>query len=259
MKRSVFFFVSALFLGFASTPALAYIPYIATESAVPVERGNSRLDLAFGFEKWDTNPRETRYIMDTELSYGLINNLEFTVNVPYVVKNVSRGRNRSGLGDLTLKAKIRFIKGRAANPVSISGMIISKFPSCNENKGLTPDCTGEPDMGFKAITSKEFFPVTVHLNLGYLFIGNPPNTDFDDVFSYSIGADLLTQVDFLHVVGEFAGETNRDPDSGSDPLSMLIGVLYELDLQKVVTVAADFGLTKAAPEVGLNFGFRYLF
>ncbi|HSG06467.1 MAG TPA: hypothetical protein VLB09_08725, partial [Nitrospiria bacterium] len=236
-------FIVVLLAGFFATPASAYVPYLYSDTAVPVERGKSRLDFTVGFEKWSLKPRETRYIFDTELSYGLINNLEFTVQVPYVVRDPNGKGSRSGLGDLNLKAKIRFIKGRAANPVSMSGMILLKFPGCDEDKGLTPECTGETDLGIKGIASKEFFPVTMHLNLGFIVVGNPPNSSLDDVFAYGLAFDMLTRVEFLHAVAELSGETNRDPDAKSDPHSLLIGLLYDIDIKKSVSLAADFGLT----------------
>lgn len=246
--------------------AFALLPYIASETAVPVDRGRSRLDISFSQERW--NSRLSIYTLNAELSYGLINNLDFSVEAPYLFRTETKGKDEDGLGDLTLKAKIRFIKGREANPVSIAGQLSAKFPSCNEDKFLDQECTGEPDVGIRGIASKEFFPVTVHLNVGYLFIGNPPNTTLDDVFTYSLAFDYLTVADYFHVVGELAGETNRYPKAVSGPLSRgtsanplsgLIGLLYDVDVDKVLSLTGRIGLTDASPDYGISAGFRYLF
>jgi Putative MetA-pathway of phenol degradation len=256
------FFILASTL-FASRPALALLPYIDSETAVPVERGKSRLDLSMQDDRW--SHRLSIYGLKAELSYGLINNLEFSVNAPYLFRRVKGpGKvdgvgNEDGLGDLTLKAKIRFIKGREATPVSIAGQLSVKFPSCDDHKKLSQECTGEPDVGLRAIASKEFFPVTVHLNLGYIFIGNPPNSNLDNVLTYSLAFDYVTVVNDLRVAGELAGETNRDPDTPEDPLAALIGLLYDVDMTKVLTLAGSVGLTKASPDFSLSAGFRYLF
>ncbi len=242
-----------------SRPAFALLPYIASETAVPVERGKSRLDLSFKLEQQNPDPHQSRYALNAELSDGLINNLEFAVDVPYRFLKVNGAQDEDGLGDLTLKAKIRFIKGREATPVSIAGQLSVKFPSCNKDKQLSQECTGEPDVGVRAIASKEFFPVTIHLNLGFIFIGNPPNAELDDVVTYSLAFDYLTVADYVHVVGELAGETNRDPNTPEDPLAALIGLLYDVDVNKVLSLAGNIGLTKASPDYGLSVGFRYLF
>ncbi|HEY4484904.1 MAG TPA: hypothetical protein VI702_01075, partial [Nitrospiria bacterium] len=250
--------MALILVAFSSAPSHAVLPYLASETAVPVERGKSRLDLSFGQERWaDLNPEQTRYAIIAELSYGLINNLEFSVQVPYLFNKVEGYRNEDGLGDLTLKAKIRFIKGREANPVSIAGQVSMKFPSCDDSKALSQDCTGEPDLAVRAIASKEFFPVTVHLNLGYIYVGNPPGVQLDDVFTYSLGLDYLTVADYFHVIGELAGESNRYPKTGnsplspgtsSNPLSALVGLMYEIDVDKILTLAGSVGVTNASPD-----------
>lgn len=250
----VFILASTLF---ASRPALALLPYIDSETAVPVDRGKSRLDFGIQAERWSRH--ESVYALKAELSYGLINNLEFSVDVPYLFRTLKNAPDEDGLGDLTLKAKIRFIKGREATPVSLAGQLSVKFPSCDDNKKLSQECTGEPDVGLRAIASKEFFPVTVHLNLGYIFIGNPPNSNLDNVLTYSLAFDYVTVVNYLRVAGELAGETNRNPDTPEDPLAVLIGLLYDVDMTKVLTLAGSAGLTKASPDYSLSVGFRYLF
>ena len=258
--------LTLFFVLLQSGPAFALLPYVASETAVPVDRGKSRLDLSFSHDRWTS--RLSTYALTGELSYGLINNLEFSVEVPYLFRTVKGDKDEDGLGDLTLKAKIRFIKGREANPVSIAGQLAVKFPSCNEDKGLSQECTGEPDVAIRAIASKEFFPVTVHLNIGYIFIGNPPNASLDDVFTYSAAFDYLTTAENFHVVGELAGETNRYPKSAfnpiakstsANPLSALVGLMYDVDVNKVLSLAGNVGLTDASPDYGISVGFRYLF
>ena len=49
-----------------------------------------------------------------ELTYGIINNLDFEVELPYRFLRVEGAGDEDGLGDLKLKSKIRFIKGRRA-------------------------------------------------------------------------------------------------------------------------------------------------
>ncbi|MEK6684665.1 MAG: hypothetical protein AABY46_08425 [Nitrospirota bacterium] len=264
--RASFYGLILLLALLPSRPALALLPYLASETAVPVEQGKSRLDVSLSDERW----RRTlsTFALTTELSSGLLNNLDFSVDVSYRFRKERQDSDEDGLGDLKLKAKVRFIKGREANPVSIAGQLTVKFPSCNEDKRLSHECTGEADVGVRAIASKEFFPMMVHLNLGYIFVGNPPpeNLDgvltdrsLDDVLSYSVAFDYLVVADYFHVVGELAGETNRDPNASADPLSALVGLLLDLDRGKVLSLTGSHALTGPSPNYGGSIGFRYLF
>jgi hypothetical protein len=257
LRRSSFLLLPLLFISQIPFPAYASRPYFSTESAVPIERGKSRLEVGFLGERVDRD--EKRYAFVGELTYGLINNLDFEVEVPYRFRWIEGGRDEDGLGDLKLKTKVRFIKGRIANPLSISGQVIVKFPVCDENKALSPECTGEPDVGLLAIASKEFFPVMVHLNLGYLFVGNPPGGELDDVVNYSLAFDVQTAYEPVRVVAELAGETNRNPEADSDVLAVLAGVVYAADVDKFLDLALSAGLTKETPDYTLTLGFSYHF
>lgn len=261
-SKLAFLSLLPLLLAFLSTlPAYASRPYLSTESAVPIERGKSRLEVGFLNEHFDSDI--DRYVLMGELTSGLINNLDFEVEVPYRflrVTNEADGlQDEDGLGDLKLKSKIRFIKGRVANPLSLSGQLIVKFPTCDKDKELAQDCTGEPDVGLLAIASKEFFPVTVHLNVGYTFIGNPPDGTLDDVFNYSLAFDLQTAYEPVRVVSELAGEARRGPKADSDLLAILLGVIYGVDLNQFVDLAFSIGLTEETPDYTLTLGFTYHF
>ena len=249
--------ISLVFL--QAGPVYAYLPFLESETAVPVERGKSRLDVSFQHNQFRGNPSYGLEALRVELAYGIINNMDFAVDSAYRIRRVRGAEDEDGLGDLKLKVKVRFIKGREASPASIAGQMTVKFPSCNQNKDLSTECTGGPDVGIRAIATKEFFPVTAHLNLGYIFVGNPPSGELDDVFHYSLGLDYLTAADYFHIVGELAGETNRDPRESSDLLTALIGLVYDIDVDKVLTLSGSLGLTESSPDYVFLGGFRYLF
>lgn len=263
-SRRLFFPMLPLLLTFLSAPpAHASRPYLSTESAVPIERGKSRLEVGFFHERDLIDNKANGYALTGELTYGLINNLDFEVEVPYRFLRVTNERDgledEDGLGDLQLKSKIRFIKGREANPLSIAGQLIVKFPTCDKNKKLDRDCTGEPDVGLLAIASKEFFPVMVHLNVGYTFVGNPGGATLDDAYNYSLAFDLQTAYEPVRVVSELAGAASRIPEADSDLLALLVGVMYGVDLDKFVDLAFSIGLTEETPDYTFTVGFTYHF
>ena len=238
-----------------SLPAFAVRPFFITEYAVPVERGGSRLEIGLTYKRLSPNHRT--YQLLSELTQGIINNLDFEIEVPYIVS--SGVPSSDGIGDISLKSKLRFLKGREANPLSLSGQLLIKFPACDEDKGLSEECTGEADVGVLGIASKEFHPVIVHLNLGYILIGNPGNQDFRDVFRYSLAFDYLTALESLRLIAEFAGETQRDPNESADPVALQFGALMGVGAGIAFDGSFGFGLTRASPDFFINSGLTYRF
>jgi hypothetical protein len=247
-------------------PLYASRPFLATEKAAPIERGTSRLEM--GYEYARISGTDTRQTVLFELTHGLLNNLDFEVEVPVIFADTNNNSD-AGLGDLRLKSKVRFLKGREANPLSLSGQLAIKFPTCDKDKGaisglipggLTPGCTGETDVGLLGIASKTFSPITVHLNLGYTFVGNPPARTLDDVFSYNLAFEYDTALHGLTLLAELMGEVNRNiPFSGQDPLAFLYGATYEVIPNLSVDGAFSAGFTEGSPDYTFTVGLAYYF
>lgn len=233
-------------------PALAILrPFLTTETAVPLERGQTKLETGFKYERFSSSNRV--YTLDAELTTGIINNLEFLVDVPFIFKRTKQD-NAEGFGDLRLKAKLRFLKGREATPISIAGQLIIKFPSGDSSLG-----TGEADVGFQLIASEEFSLITMHVNLGYTFIGNPPKQEFRDIVNYSLAFEYEAIPHSLRLVGELTGRRQMDPRISGDTLDLLAGISHKIN--KEITVDAGFarGLTSASPDYTINLGMTYNF
>src|SRR3990172_8320045 len=225
-------------------------PFLATEKSEPIERGTSRLEMGYEYARFsDSENRQTVLI---EMTNGLINNLDFEGEVPTVFAKKG-GDSQAGLGDLRLKSKVRFLKGREANPLSLSGQLVIKFPICDKGKGaiskLDSTCTGEVDVGLVGIASKSFTPINVHLNLGYTFVGNPPGETLDDVFLYDLAFEYDAPLRGLALVTELMGEANKP---GQDPLAFLYGAVYELVPNLEIDGAFSAGLTEGSPDYTLT-------
>ena len=237
--------------------AQAARPFVATERGPTLDHGVSRFDI--GVESARFSSQATRYTLMTELTYGLLNNLNFKVQAPYVFVSGSGGTR--GVGDVTLRPKILFVKGREANPLSLAGEVVVKFPSCDESGAVSPvpACTGEADLGFMGIATKEFLPLTVHFNLGYTFVGNAPGQAYDNVISYALAFEYDTILPAIAVVAELAGETNRDPTVAEDPLTVLLGVVYRVNRRVSLDSSLVTGLTSPSPDYAALLGASYTF
>lgn len=239
--------------------AWAERPFLATERGTTLEHGISRVQV--GLEAARFSSQTTRYTLNTELTSGLLANLDFQVAAPYLF-TTGAGGTRGEVGDVTFRPKLQLLKGREANPLFLAGELVLKFPSCDEASAaaaVTPACTGEADLGVLAIATKEFQPVTVHLNVGYTLVGNPPGRALDDVVSYSLAFEYNTVLPAVAVVAEVSGETSREPSVSDDVLNLLIGVTYQVNRRVVLDSALAVGLSSPSPDYAAALGVSYTF
>jgi hypothetical protein len=247
-----------LILGFSlflPSWAAAERPFLFTESAVPAEKKIYRLETGLALNRFSSKDRQT--ILDASLRYGLIQNLELNIEVPYLFQE-NNGDHENQFGDILLKTKIRFIKGREANPLSVAGQMFIKVPSSGKDDFF--GTTGKPDIGFIAIASKEFTPVVAHINFGYVFIGNPSFEDKQDHLRYSLGLEVKLEEQVFSVVGEIFGSTEIGSTISNGLLGVLGGIAYraaEPDI--LLDLSAGFGMTHDSPDYMINAGLTYSF
>jgi len=253
-------FTLILTVVFSST-AFAFRPFLATDSAIPLEKGTSLFETRLLYERYSNTVHN--YQLLAELTFGVLTNLEFEVEIPYIILKTDTIDN-SGLGDVILKWKLGLLKAREAIPLSLATQLVVKLPTCNEGK-LYDDranrtCTGETDVGFVGLATKEFASVTVHLNVGYFFIGDPAGVSLNNVFRYSLGIQdhSILPPAFTPMV-ELAGETQRNPSVNSDLISVLAGMGYDIGQGILLDAALGFGVTHASPDYSATVGMSYHF
>ncbi len=253
-------FILILTIGF-STTASAFRPFLETDSAIPLEKGTSLFEAGFRYERYSSAVHN--YQLLAELTFGLLTDLEFEVEIPYVILATDT-IDDSGLGDVILKWKLGLLKAREAIPLSLAAQLVVKLPTCNQGR-LYDDranrtCTGETDVGFVGLATKEFASVTVHLNLGYFFIGDPSGTDLKNVFRYSLAIQDHSILPLaITPMIELAGETQRRPAVDSDPISVLVGVGYDMGRGILLDAALGIGVTRASPDHSATIGMTYHF
>src|SRR6185295_19212065 len=152
-----------LTIGFSST-CFAFRPFLETDSAIPLAKGESYLESGFKYERYTSNTAND-YQLSAEITFGLLTNLEFEVEIPYYILKTDNVDN-TGLGDVYMKFKLGLLKAREAIPLSLATQLVIKLPTCNEGKLQDPQdprpnraCTGESDVGFVGLATKEFSSV----------------------------------------------------------------------------------------------------
>ncbi|MGB3941634.1 MAG: transporter [Candidatus Manganitrophaceae bacterium] len=254
-KIILFFFLSLFVSLFFVDAVFAERPFLLTERGTPVEKGNYRLETGLLFNRFSSDTKTTSLAIDVR--YGLIQNLEVSLLIPYLFRKEG-GEHDNQIGDLLFRGKVRFLKGREANPLSISGQVIIKLPTAKRDPFF--DTTGEADIGFFGIASKEFAPITAHLNLGYVYIGNPPFAEVQDQLRYGLALELQTVEEALFLTTELSGFTSVGKGaSKNDILNLMGGIVYRIDRAFRIDASGGIGLTQDSPDYLINTGLTYLF
>lgn len=103
-----------------------------------------------------------RYVAVT--AYGLQDNLDILVTVPYVRERVDDGTvsRASGIGDVGLDLKWRFYESGIWSAALKPGLV---FPTGDDSRRLG---AGRLGYGAYLVTSADLAPWVVHLHVGYL-------------------------------------------------------------------------------------------
>ena len=166
-----------------------------------------------------------------------------------VRKTVTTAQTEDGLGDLLLKGEYVLLQEQRSLP-EITASLKIKFPTADEDKGLG---TGEFDETIGVSFSKTFAQrLVTYLDVAYTFIGSPPGTNFDNTFSWSIGAAYLVAQP-ITLFGFLDGATAISP--GRDhPLELRFGAEYKVVKAVRLTGSVSVGLSDGSPDYGLSGG-----
>jgi Putative MetA-pathway of phenol degradation len=235
--------VLPLTLAATPTPAHATRPFRVTESAVALPPGGVRVEEGLSRARWDGGLK--LYSLETEVSYSLYANLDLEVEAPWVVAGGGGAGLEDGLGDVVTKAKINFVKERAAIPLTLSGLVGVKFPT-----GPSTVSTDQADVQLAALASKVIGPAQVHGNLSYTFVGDSSTYPANNVLGLSVGVAVDTPVEFLTGVAELIWEENRV--RGTDDRTELAGgAVYRLGPRVALDALLSFGLNSGrGPQAG---------
>ncbi|MBI4716157.1 MAG: transporter [Nitrospirae bacterium] len=232
----------ALFFISAADPVQARQP-LTTYDAQPVPV--HRIQFESGIHYLNYPGGDEAYHLEMELNYGLIDNLDLGVEIPFISWDPDRGEGADVVGDVIVKSKLLFLKGREGDPISLSFQPFVKLPTADEKYPLS---TGESDLGFVLIGTRNLHPVMAHLNVGYTLVNGttPQGDEYDNVFGFKIALEYLADPRY-QVVGELAGETNRTPDA-DDYFSLLVGGRYLWMKDVTLDAGVALGLSDASPD-----------
>ncbi len=192
----------------------------------------------------DVVTKEYKTSLNTTVSYGLLDNIDIVLGLPYEKTKVEEDgatvRDENGLADVTLEVKWRFLEKDGFALALKPGL---SFPTGNDKKGLG---TGRMTYGMILIVTKEMEPFASHLNAGYKRNENRIG-ERKDIW----GANLACEVGILKslkLVANVGTATNKDSQSTTAPAFALGGLIYSITKNIDIDLGYKRGLNKAEAD-----------
>lgn len=187
--------------------------------------------------------RETE--LKAALTYGVIDNIDVTLTLPYEWKKTEVGNatvsDVSGVEDISVEVKWRFFEKDGLSFAVKPGITL---PAGDKDKDLG---AGRATGTLYFITTKEIDPWAFHLNLGYKRNENKVD-EREDIWHASLASELKIMKK-LKLVANIGAERNTDKASDTDPAFLLGGFIYTLRENMDIDFGVKVGLNKSEADV----------
>ncbi len=189
------------------------------------------------------------------LSYGVIENADLVLNVPYVWGKVTEDGvstyDEKGLSDVSFEAKWRFFERDGLSFALKPGI---SFPTGDDEKGRG---TGKTGYHIFLIGSKEAAPWAFHANLGY--VRNENKADEEKNIWHASLATTYEVIKDLKLVGNIGIERNPDKAADNDPAFLIAGAIYSIAENFDIDAGVKYGLTSSETDLSLLAGMTFRF
>jgi hypothetical protein len=187
----------------------------------------------------------TLWVFDVYAKYGIMDNWEVALDVPFMGWDVDGGGNESGIGDMNIWTKYRFIYESESNVGAAAGINVKLSTGDDKLVGAGDKTDWMP---FVMGTMSPCDKVTLGAKLGYNFVGTK---DADDEFQYGIWGGYAVKENF-GIVGELYGNSQK----GDDPITFDAGITYGLAPNVGLVAGAGAGLNEVAPDWHMFLGLK---
>ncbi|MBI2313405.1 MAG: transporter [Betaproteobacteria bacterium] len=243
------FITAAVFVAAAVAPVLAPDRAFAahpliTEDTGTQGAGNFQLELTYERPRDVAEGVETlAHQFNAVLSYGLAETVDLMIGFPYLeVEGRDNGTvaHQSGKGDVALDIKWRFYEQGRVSLLLKPGMT---RPAGDSAKGLG---TGRSTYGAQFVASIDHAPFAYHLHGGYRRNRN----DLGERHNLWHGSAAATwqSNEQMRWVADIGVDTNPDPNSGSMPAYLILGLIHSPNKNLDLDLGLKFGLNPAADD-----------
>lgn len=191
----------------------------------------------------------------TTLSYGVIENADLVLNLPYVRGTVKEEGvstyDEKGLSDISFEVKWRFFEKDGLSFGLKPGI---SLPTGNDEKGLG---TGKRGYHVFLIGSKEAALWAFHANLG--IIRNENKADEQKNLWHASLATTYEIIKDLKLVGNFGMERNADKAADNDPGFIIAGVICSVAENIDLDAGVKYGLSSSETDLSVMAGAAFRF
>jgi hypothetical protein len=226
--------------------ALAGPPFL-TDDPEPVEYQHNELYISS--QQLKTQDGTTGTLPHLEYNYGAAPDLQLHIIVPYAFSSPANGQQESGLGDVELGVKYRFMQESDNRPM------VGVFP-------LVETHTGDANKGLGNGATQIFLPIWLQKRWGEwqsyggggYWINSGANTKNHWFFGWQLQKDIS---EYLTLGGEIYHNTEQTPGAGSSA-GFNLGGFYNLDEHNHLLFSAGRGLTNtnAIDEFSFYIGYQ---
>jgi Putative MetA-pathway of phenol degradation len=159
-----------------------------------------------------------------------------------------------GIGDLIFRGRYYLVDERGWVPtIAVTGRI--KIPTADSDRGLG---TGQFDEGVGVEVSKKLIGNWLgFVDLGYTFIGDPPDVNLRNQWYYDLGAGYNVTKNLL--VSLYYEEYRALIEGLSNPRDLLFALNYKATSALRLNASLLVGLSSGAPDYGLTGGISWRF
>mgnify|MGYP001500488188 CR=1 FL=1 len=232
-----------------TTVALAGHPLITDDTGTQGKGGGQvEIGLSFYSDKEDLDEQTTLRSdggdVAVGVTVGLLETLDVVLGLPYVWSSLEENDVRidraEGISDISFDVKWRFFEKDGWSLALKPGF---SLPTGDEDKGF-----GAGHAGYRLflVGTREFKPVAVHVNAGYVRNENTLE-ERKDLWHASVACEyeVIKDLKLLANIG-----TERNPDSSSDnhPSFVLSGIAYEISEKITIDGGIKYGLTSTETD-----------
>ena len=215
-------------------------------------KGITQLEIGIDYTKVGDDEEGTTLLVSP--IHGATEDTEFFLKLPYILGRRDNPSEVDGWGDISFIMKHLVITEGDKIPAFLVRMAI-KLPTGDKEKGLG---TGDTNVGFLGALTKGFGPSTVHLNLGYTFVGDQNQGGDNNEVNYGIAGEYDIGKK-TKVVGEIYGLYHPDYKAREIERRALLGLAHRLNDTFTVDFAGKRGIEAASDEYGFIGGVTITF
>ena len=249
-----------------SAPAFAAHPLVTDDTGTQ-GTGKFQMELNVESSRDEENEagitqKETGGIVTAALTYGIVENVDIIVGLPWQWSTLKEGGNMisndKGIGDTSVDVKWRCLECKD-HELSLALKPGLTIPTGNTAKGFG---NGKISGGMMLIATKEWQHGAVHCNVGYTHNSYGQDHDYETLKQDLWHASLATEIKMtakLRSVADVGLDSNNEKTPDTNPVYILGGLIYSVTENFDLDVGVKAGMNHTERDRTVLAGFTARF